>query len=57
MKRKKKVSKANFLSVAVDPHIRKQLEAVAEAEHRNLSQTVRIALDEFLQRRRDTAAA
>lgn len=50
MKRKKKPNLFKPLSATVPPAVRRRLEEIASREDRSLSQVVRIALDEFLQR-------
>lgn len=44
------------LTTTIAPTTRRRLEEIARSEHRNLSQVVRIALDEFLQLRKNYPA-
>lgn len=50
--KRKKTDILKPLTATVSPETRKRLQEIAKAEHRNLSQVVRIALDEFLSRRK-----
>lgn len=48
---KKKSDLLEPLSATVHPETRKRLLRIAAAEHRTLSQIVRVALEEFLKRK------
>jgi predicted transcriptional regulator len=56
VKRAAKRPRLQQVTAVIAPELRRNLDRIAQEEHRTLSQVVRIALHEFMERRKSAAA-